>query len=134
MIPMDQPDSTSPTPEALAAWVQDARRRSLEVIADLNDEQLLGPRLPTLNPPLWEIGHVAWFQERWLLRHANGRPPLRHDADALYDSAAVAHDTRWDLPLPPLDQTLRYLAQVEEQVLERLAHRPRPDEVYFTLL
>ncbi len=26
--------------------------------------------------------------------------PLRGDADALYDSSAVSHATRWDLPLP----------------------------------
>jgi iron(II)-dependent oxidoreductase len=97
---------------------------------------LLGPRLSVVNPPLWEIGHVAWFQEKWVLRHAGGRRPLRPDADALYDSAAVAHDTRWDLLLLPRAETLRYLAAVEEQVLERLARGPGPDpdEVYFTLL
>jgi iron(II)-dependent oxidoreductase len=121
------------TPDTLAAWVRDARR-TLELIADLSDGQLLGPRLPTVNPLLWEVGHVAWFQERWVLRHAAGRPPLRPDADALYDSSAVAHDTRWDLPLPSRDETLRYMAGVEEQVLERLSGRPGPGEVYFTLL
>jgi iron(II)-dependent oxidoreductase len=122
------------TPDVLAAWVRDARRRTLELLAGLDDTRLLGPRLPSVNPPLWEVGHVGWFQERWVLRHANRRPPLWTDADALYDSAAVAHDTRWDLPLPLREQTLRYLARVEEQVLERLAGRPRADEVYFTLL
>jgi iron(II)-dependent oxidoreductase len=127
-------DSKAPSSEVLVAWVQDARRRTLELIADLDDRQLLGPPLPTVNPLLWEIGHLTWFQERWVLRHANRRPPLRPDADALYDSAAVAHDTRWDLPLLSRDPTLRYMAEVEEQVLERLAHRPSPDEVYFTLL
>ncbi len=122
-----------PTPDVLAAWVQNARRRTLELIADLSDEQLLGQHLPTVNPLLWEIGHVAWFQERWVLRRI-GRPSLRRDADALYDSAAVAHDTRWDLALPPRRETLRYLAAVEQQVLERLARRPAPDELYFMQL
>jgi gamma-glutamyl hercynylcysteine S-oxide synthase len=131
---MAHADFPAPTPDALAAWVRDARRRTLALVADLTDQQLLGPRLPTVNPPLWEVGHLAWFQEKWVLRHANSRPPLRADADALYDSAAVAHDTRWDLPLPSREQTLRYLADVEEQVLGRLSEGPRADEVYFTLL
>jgi iron(II)-dependent oxidoreductase len=126
-------DPTTVTPDVLAAWVRDARRRTLELIADLSDTQLLGPRLAILNPLLWEVGHVGWFQEKWVLRHANRRRPLRPDTDALYDSAAVAHDSRWDLPLPSREVTLSYLAQVEEQVLERLA-QPRPEEVYFTLL
>ncbi len=131
---MDKPDHATPAPDTIASWVRDARRRTLELIGDLDDEQLLGPSLATLNPLLWEVGHVGWFQERWVLRQANRQPPLRPDADALYDSAAVAHDTRWSLPLPARKQTLRYLERVEERVLERLANGPCPEEIYFTLL
>jgi iron(II)-dependent oxidoreductase len=123
-----------PTPDTLAAWVKDARARTLELINDLNDEQLLGTPLSIVNPLLWEIGHVAWFQEKWILRHANHRPPLLATADALYDSAAVAHDTRWDLSLLSREETLRYMSRVLEQVLERLAGSPCEDEIYFTQL
>ena len=83
-----------------AAWVLDARQRSLDLAADLDHEQLLGPRLAIVNPLLWEIGHVAWFQEKWVLRHVCQQKPVRKDADLLYDSIAIAHDIRWDLPLP----------------------------------
>ena len=127
-------DCVTPNPAVLAAWVRDARRRTLELIGDLDDQQLLVPSLPILNPPIWEVGHVGWFQERWVLRQANGRPPLRPDADALYDSSAVAHDTRWGLPLPSREESLRYLNRVEEGVLDRLANLPRPEEVYFVVL
>ncbi len=123
-----------PTP-TLVDWLTDARRRTLELIADLSDAQLLGPQLSIVNPLLWEIGHVAWFHEKWVLRHAGGRPPLRADADALYDSSAVAHDTRWDLRLPSRAETLRYLSQVQEQILDLLHRRPPiRDENYFILL
>ncbi len=119
----------------LAEWVCDARRRTCALLTDLTPEQLLGPRLPHVNPLLWEAGHVAWFQEKWVLRHAAGQPPIRADADALYDSSAVPHDTRWDLPLPSPEQTLRYLGQVRDRVLERLWQRePTPEERYFVLL
>jgi iron(II)-dependent oxidoreductase len=119
----------------LAAWVEDARRRTLELIADLSDEQLLGPQLAIINPLLWEIGHVAWFQEKWVLRHADKQQPLRPDADALYDSAAVPHDTRWDLLLPSREATLRYMQQVQQGVLDRLARRQvEPELAYFVLL
>jgi iron(II)-dependent oxidoreductase len=123
------------TPPDLALWVEDARRRTLELVEDLSDEQLMGPRLPTLNPLLWEIGHVAWFQESWVLRHAGGQPPIRGDADALYDSAAVPHDVRWDLPLPSRRDTLRYMADVEAAVLDRVVRGSlTPKEVYFLRL
>ena len=106
---------------ALAAWVRDARKRTLEVVEDLSDEQLLGPQLRIVNPLLWEIGHVTWFQEKWALRHAGGAAPMRADADSLYDSAAIAHDTRWSLPLPSREATLAYLTAVRDRVLERIA-------------
>ena len=105
----------------LAAWVRDARKRTLEVVADLSDEELLGPQLRIVNPLLWEIGHVTWFQEKWALRHAAGKAPMRADSDALYDSAAIPHDTRWNLPLPSRDDTLDYLIAVRDRVLERIA-------------
>src|SRR5829696_6901590 len=109
-----------PTVSQLADWVRDARRRTLALIGDLSDEQLLGPRLSIVNPLLWEIGHVAWFQEQWVLRHACGHEPIRADSDALYNSAEVPHDTRWDLRLPSPDKTLVYLAEVEKRVLDQL--------------
>ncbi len=118
----------------LAEWLCDSRQRTLDLIADLSDEQLLGPRLPIVNPPLWEIGHLAWFAERWILRHAGQRPPLRDDADALYDSSAVPHATRWDLPLPSRAATLDYMRQVQERMLDVLALGPNPQERYFIQL
>ena len=110
---------TAPANAEMAAWVRDARARTLELVADLSDEQLLGPRLSIVNPLLWEIGHVAWFQEKWALRRA-GQPSVRQGADSLYDSAAIAHDTRWDLALPARRQTLDYLEAVRDAVLERI--------------
>ena len=121
-------------PWMLVEWVSDARQRTLDLIADLSDDQLLGPPLAIVNPLLWEIGHLAWFYEKWVLRHAGSRPPLRADADALYDSSAVPHLTRWDLLLPSRTDTLRYMHQVQERVLDVIQRRPNRCETYFILL
>jgi iron(II)-dependent oxidoreductase len=123
-----------PPVKTILEWVADARKRTFELVADLDDHQLLGPKLSIVNPLLWEIGHVAWFQERWVLRHAMREPPIRADGDALWDSAAVAHDTRWDLPLPTRDSTLGYMREVRDRVLDRLTrHRSDPQLAYFAL-
>jgi iron(II)-dependent oxidoreductase len=118
----------------LAGAVLDSRRRSLELLRDLDDDQLLGPRLPIVNPLLWEMGHLAWFAEKWVLRHVGQRPPLRSDADALFDSSAVPHDTRWDLPLPSRAETLGYMNQVQERILDVVHRGPTAEEAYFILL
>jgi iron(II)-dependent oxidoreductase len=119
----------------LAEWVRDARQRSFELVADLTDEQLMGPHLAIINPLRWEIGHVAWFQEKWVLRHAAKQKPIRDDGDALYDSAAVAHDTRWGLPLPSRHETLAYMREVRDRVVERIERPELSDEdIYFVRL
>jgi len=116
----------------LIHMLTDARARTLALVADLTDEQLIGPCLTIVNPLLWEIGHVAWFQEYWILRHVGGVDPLRKDGDRLYDSSRVAHEDRWTLPLPSRAETLRYMAEVLERILDRLAGRPlNEQEVYF---
>jgi gamma-glutamyl hercynylcysteine S-oxide synthase len=108
-------------PAQLAEWTSDARERSLALVAHLSEEQLMGPRLSIVNPLLWEIGHVAWFQERWALREALGHAPLRADGDRLWDSSAVEHGTRWDLPLPSPAETTAFVCEVRDRVLEHLA-------------
>jgi gamma-glutamyl hercynylcysteine S-oxide synthase len=110
----------------------------LRVTAHLDGERLLGPKLAIVNPPLWEIGHVGWFQERWCLRQRDdgslGESMLRN-ADSLYDSSTVAHDTRWNLPLPPLDDTHAYLDAVLEKVRARLEREPENERLaYFIRL
>jgi len=62
-------------PAYLEKSLLDARARSLRLTADLEGERLLGPKLAIVNPPLWEIGHVAWFQEWWCLRDGASRAP-----------------------------------------------------------
>ena len=84
------------TTDHLIEIMHSARQRTLELIEGLSDEQLVGPKLPILNPMIWEIGHVAWFYEFFILRQEYGCQPLLERGDALYDSIAIAHDTRWD--------------------------------------
>ncbi len=96
--------------------LREARGRTLALIGDLDHDQMIGPRLDIVNPLLWEIGHVAWFQEYWVLRHLIGRAPILANGDALYDSAKVAHETRWDLPLPSKSETLAYMQNILDEL------------------
>lgn len=107
-----------PRVDELASWVRDGCERTLELVADLDDKQLVGPLLPTVNPLIWEIGHLAWFQEKFVLRHILGHQPILDFADARYDSGAVPHDTRWRLVLPSREETADYMRLVAERVAD----------------
>ena len=120
-------------PDPLAAELRDARARTLLLVRDLDDGQWMGPRLSIVNPMLWEVGHLGWFQEFWTLRHARGRRPMLPDGDELYDSAKVAHDTRWDLPLLTRPAVLAYLERVLGASLEALGTQPDPGAYFHRL-
>ena len=108
--------------DTLLADLIRTRQRTLNLIVDLTPEQWLGPKLSIVNPPLWELGHLAWFQEFWCVRQQQGnavRPSIIPNADSLYNSATVPHASRWDLPLPTPAQTLVYLNQVLEKISAR---------------
>jgi gamma-glutamyl hercynylcysteine S-oxide synthase len=126
----------------LISHLQEARARLLDLVADLDDGQMTGARLAVVNPLRWEIAHVAFFQEFWLLRHLRGfdaiRPAPHLDPDKLYDSARVAHDTRWDLPLPSKRETIAYMRRILDRVIEEtmkgagyLRDADGYDEAYF---
>jgi gamma-glutamyl hercynylcysteine S-oxide synthase len=83
------------------------------------------PRGDEFNPPLWELGHVAWFQQWWIGRNAQRalgiacnpvyqRLPCPHlqsasCGDDWYNSSTVPHNTRWDLPMLGAKEVKIYL-------------------------
>lgn len=117
---VDLDPSNETTGAELAEWVVDAHQRTVELVDDLDDDQLVGPVLPTVNPLCWEVGHLSWFVERFVLRQACQEPPILPHADALWDSGAIPHDTRWHLALPSPAETRRYAEEVRDRVVDHL--------------
>ena len=133
---LDHPVSGHTQEQAIAKLAQ-ARNRLRALAACLPTNGWLGPRDPALNPPLWELGHIVWFQERWCLRaRADGSftDSLLPGTDALYDSSAVPHDTRWDLALLPPAALDGYAEQVTAAVSARLRSAFTPALAYLAEL
>lgn len=133
----------SADPDELAQALQSARDYTLALFSRFEeaglDDPLRVPCLETVNPPLWELGHVAWFAEWYLLRGAQSSAPdaarspskLKH-ADALFDSNRVPHAERWSLDLPAVSATRKYCSDVLDAVLDRLASSASDDaSLYF---
>jgi iron(II)-dependent oxidoreductase len=120
----------------LGGALQDARRRTLSTYAHLDLASLRVPCLATVNPPIWELAHIAWFQEFWCLRYlpddVNGSKTasLLENADAFFNSSIVPHRDRWELPYPSAEAIFHYMEQSLERVLEAL-HETPPDQRYF---
>jgi iron(II)-dependent oxidoreductase len=98
------------------------------------DDAVNVPRIPTLNPPLWELGHTAWFAEWFVLREATSSHPagaqrtgLLARGDDWFDSALVAHASRWSLDLPGPGAVKTYTREVLDRMLEKLQRTPVDD-------
>ena len=129
-------------PGALALALQDARQRTLALFDALAaagyDSAAQVPRMATLNLPLWELGHVAWFAEWFALREAASSSPgdaighsLLAHGDEWFDSNAVTHGTRWELDLPAPDALKLYCRAVLDKLRERLAGTPEDDAALY---
>ena len=112
-------------------WIrhlEDAERETWRWVDDLTDEQWAVPFSTTVNPILWEVGHLAWFWERWCCRELFGDSPIHPDGDRWWNSSEVVHKTRWSLDLPDRAATRRYYDEVTARVRDRLAKgEPSPE-------
>ena len=124
-----------PAADGLADALADARRVELEWLDGLTDDQMLGTPGHFLEPPIWEMGHVGWFQEYWIGRHLDGTAPLRRGSDAIYDSFNVSYRRRWDHPYPSRRQTLDDITEILRRSVARLESRAADgDDAYFYTL
>ena len=106
--------------DVLVGLVLQANGRVRALVDELEDAQLDVPQLPTVNPLRWEIGHVAFFWDVFVRHELDATAFLLEGAELLYDSFDVAHEERWDLPLPDRHGTMAYFDAVTEAVVARL--------------
>lgn len=148
MQPIDEAQDMRHADAGLLATALQQGRANLLALLDtyqqaLPDAALRVPQDASLNLPLWELGHIGWFEEFWLSRFtqrergalADPDAPrgasLCPNADALYDSSRIAHATRWQLALPDTAATLGYLEQVRQRSLALLADEPAGDAALY---
>ena len=108
------------TKEAIAERLAEARRRTLDLIEPLDDEQLNRVYSPLLSPLAWDLGHIANFEELWLVQTIGGREPLHGDLGRFYDAIENPRKTRGELPILRDAELRAYLADVRERTLEVL--------------
>ena len=125
-----------PAAARLRDWLGEAHRLTGELTQFLEGGSRTIPLLEIVNPPLWELGHIAWFEEFWLHRGGDfAVPSMLPQADRRYDSARVAHATRWSLALPDWQATRAYFDAVFARTLALLSREPLSDaRAYFAQL
>ena len=111
---------SSESKAAIAAALSEARERTLSLVSPLDDEQLNTVYSPILSPLAWDLGHIANFEELWLVQRIGGREPLHGELGRFYDAIANPRKVRGELPILRDAELRAYLADVRERTLEVL--------------
>ena len=109
-------NSKAATADALA----EVRQRTLDLVEPLDDEQLNRVYSPILSPLAWDLGHIANFEELWLVQTIGEREPLHGDLGRFYDAIENPRKTRGELPILRDAELRGYMADVRERALEVL--------------
>jgi iron(II)-dependent oxidoreductase len=106
-------------PEVVADQLLEARARTLLLVAPLNDEDLHLQHDPLMSPILWDLGHIAHFEELWLTRNLEG--PIEFvEMPGLYNPFEHPRSTRGSLALPGLEHCRDVMDEIRGRVLARL--------------
>jgi iron(II)-dependent oxidoreductase len=109
-------------PGALRA-MEAGRTRTLELVAPLSAADLVRQHSPLMSPIVWDLAHVANFEEQWIARAAGrsaDEASERAPRDHLYDAMRHPRRTRAALPLPSRDESLAYLERVRRNTRDSL--------------
>jgi iron(II)-dependent oxidoreductase len=115
--------------ERVLDGLQYARARTRELVAHLDDEQLERVHSPIMSPLVWDLGHIAAYEDLWLA-HRHGKLPLLHpELAALYDAFETPRAIRGEIEALGPPEARAYLEQVRARTLETIAERGMGDGV-----
>jgi iron(II)-dependent oxidoreductase len=98
----------------------DARERTLWLVDSICDLDLERVHDTLMSPLVWDLGHIAAFEDLWLCHRAGGLEPLRPDLMEVYDATETPRAHRGDLPYLRPTEAREYMAGVRERALEVL--------------
>jgi iron(II)-dependent oxidoreductase len=105
---------------AIAEALSEARGRTLALVEPLDDAQLNTVYSPILSPLAWDLGHIANFEELWLVQTIGGREPLHGELGRFYDAIENPRTVRGELPILRDEELRAYMADVRERTLDVL--------------
>jgi iron(II)-dependent oxidoreductase len=111
---------SSASKAAISKHLSEARERTLALIEPLDDGQLNAVYSPILSPLAWDLGHIANFEELWLVQTIGRRPPLYGDLGRFYDAIENPRRSRGELPILRDAELRSYMAEVRARTLEVL--------------
>jgi len=95
----------------------DARERTLALVQFVSDEDLERAYSPLMSPLVWDLGHIAAYEDLWLVHRFGGWPLLREDLANIYDAFETPRAGRGDVAFLRPAAAREYMAEVRSRTL-----------------
>jgi iron(II)-dependent oxidoreductase len=106
--------------EQLASGLAEARERTLQIVTPLSQDDLHRQHDALMSPVMWDLGHIAAFEELWLTRNLDGAIEFT-EMPGLYNPFEHPRRVRGQLRLPGLPEVRETMDEIRRRVLARLA-------------
>ncbi|HEX5308371.1 MAG TPA: SUMF1/EgtB/PvdO family nonheme iron enzyme [Solirubrobacteraceae bacterium] len=139
MAPSASRDTIAPptlpqdTEEALAA-LDAVRARTLELVSHLDDDQLARQHSPIMSPLVWDLAHIAAYEDLWLCHRHGGLALLRPELAEVYDAFETPRSLRGEIELLGPEAAREYLHDVRAHTEQALARAGLADGTLFELV
>jgi gamma-glutamyl hercynylcysteine S-oxide synthase len=136
MLRMSSPSPTRAIGRAaeLTAALHETRERTLALVAPVSEADLERVHSTLMSPLVWDLGHIAAFEDLWLVHRFAGEPMLREDLVNVYDATETPRARRGDLPFLRVPEARAYLDEVRARTLELTEDRGLGDGVLHELV
>jgi iron(II)-dependent oxidoreductase len=124
----------SPEPEEALAALNGVRERTLALVAHLRDEQLSSVLSPIMSPLVWDLAHIAAYEDLWLVHRHGGLDLLRPDLAELYDAFETPRSVRGEVELLDPPRARAYLSDVRERSALALSRHGVGDGTLYELV
>ncbi|HEY3758344.1 MAG TPA: SUMF1/EgtB/PvdO family nonheme iron enzyme [Solirubrobacteraceae bacterium] len=134
---LSNPQDTAAPPVDVAKVLSDlseVRDATLTLVAHLDDATLQRTLSPIMSPLVWDLAHIAAYEDLWLAHRLAGLPLLRPDLAALYDAFETPRAVRGEIDLLDAPAARTYLRDVRERVLAALARADIGEDVLCELV
>src|SRR3974390_3316325 len=106
--------------ERMLAAMERAHKQTLPVVSGCSEDQLRRVHSPIMSPLVWDLAHIAAYEDLWIA-HRHGRGELlRPELAATYDAFETPRAARADAELLDPAQARDYLRAVRGRTVEVL--------------
>jgi iron(II)-dependent oxidoreductase len=135
-VPADALKSTRPSPGAAQVLraLDAARHATLDLVAGLDERDLVGVHSPIMSPLVWDLAHIAAYEDLWIAQRHAGLGLLHPELAALYDAFETPRAVRGEIEKLGPQEALEYLAEVRERTIAVLVEQGPGDGVLCELV